>query len=65
VGPKLDGLGARDRLFLLESIVDPNKSYAEGFAPPEGGLSAMPEGLGELLTPLEMRDLIEWLTSLR
>jgi quinoprotein glucose dehydrogenase len=31
----------------------------------EPGLSAMPEGLAELLTPFELRDLIEYLASLR
>ncbi|HRI16167.1 MAG TPA: PQQ-dependent sugar dehydrogenase [Verrucomicrobiota bacterium] len=31
----------------------------------EPGLSAMPEGLAELLTPFELRDLVEYLASLR
>jgi cytochrome c2 len=66
VGPALDGIGKlRDRPYLLESIVYPNKAYAEGFKPAEGGLSAMPEGLADLLTPIELRDLIEFLASLR
>jgi quinoprotein glucose dehydrogenase len=29
------------------------------------GLSAMPEGLGQLLTPFELRDLVEYLASLK
>lgn len=66
VGPALDGIGRlRDRTYLLEAIVQPNKAYAEGFKPPEGGLSAMPEGLADLLTPLELRDLLEFLATLR
>ena len=66
VGPALDGIGKlRDRPYLLESIGYPNKAYAEGFKPAEGGLSAMPEGLADLLTPIELRDVIEFLASLR
>lgn len=66
MGPTLDGIGKlRDRTYLLEAIVHPNKAYAEGFKPAEGGLSAMPEGLADLLTPLELRDIIEFLSSLR
>ncbi len=66
VGPALDGIGKlRDRNYLLEAIVYPNKAYAEGYKPAEGGLSAMPEGLADLLTPLELRDLLEFLASLR
>jgi quinoprotein glucose dehydrogenase len=66
VGPALDGIGKlRDRTYLLEALVYPNKAYAEGYKPAEGGLSAMPEGLADLLTPLELRDLLEFLASLR
>jgi quinoprotein glucose dehydrogenase len=66
VGPTLDGIGKlRDRTYLLEALVYPNKAYAEGFKPAEGGLSAMPEGLADLLTPIELRDIIEFLSTLR
>jgi quinoprotein glucose dehydrogenase len=66
VGPALDGISkTRDRAYLLESIVHPNKEFAEGYKPADGGLSAMPEGLADLLSPFEMRDLIEFLASLR
>jgi hypothetical protein len=66
VGPALDGIGARkDRGYLVESIVSPNRAYAEGYRPPQGGISAMPEGLADLLTPLELRDVVEFLATLR
>ncbi len=66
VGPSLDGIGRKhDRAYLLQSITSPNAAYAEGYRPPEGGLSAMPEGLAELLTDGELRDVVEFLTSLK
>lgn len=107
VGPSLDGLPKRaTRQQILESILTPNASIANGFesttitlkngssvagtvksespsqitldAPDEGlvtlqksdiqerrrGLSAMPEGLGALLSPRELRDLVEFLAQL-
>jgi len=66
VGPKLDGIGKlRDRAYLLTSIPRPNQNYAEGYTPAPGTQSAMPEGYGEILTPMEMRDLVEFLASLQ
>lgn len=108
VGPDLSGIGAKKtREYLLESMVDPNKSIAEGFATvvvadkdgkvyagilrketPEAlelmtadakivrvekdsiesrgtGKSAMPEDLREQLSPRELRDLVEFLASMR
>ncbi len=108
VGPDLSGIGARkDRRYLLESIVDPNKQIAEGFETlvlelndgvivtgvvkgedgkqvklmtPEGNLlavpkadintrrrgpSAMPADLVKRLTKSELRDLVEFLASLK
>jgi len=66
VGPKLEGIGKlRDRLYLLESIIQPNRHYAEGFQPAPGALSAMPEGLGDVLTRIQLRDLIEFLAGLK
>ncbi len=66
VGPALDGIGRqRDRAYLLQSILHPNAAYAEGYRPAEGGLSAMPEGLGDLLSDAELRDVIEFLASLK
>lgn len=66
VGPKLNGIGKlRDRRYLLESIVQPNQHFAPGYVPPPGGKSAMPEGFGEILSRLELRDLVEFLAQLR
>jgi quinoprotein glucose dehydrogenase len=108
VGPELTGIGARkDRKYILESIVDPNKEIAQGFetivlatvdgkvitgvfrgedakevrlitaegkliAVPKDtiedrkrGPSAMPVDLAPKLTKSEIRDLIEFLASLR
>lgn len=108
MGPDLSGIGAKKtREYLLESMVDPNKSIAEGFATvvvadkdgkvyagilrketPEAlelmtadakivrvekdsiesrgtGKSAMPEDLREQLSPRELRDLVEFLASMR
>ena len=108
VGPELTKIGAaKDRTYLLESIVFPNKHIAEGFqsvlvttkdgtsfagvvqsesdtelvlnSPEDGivkvkkaditarerGLSGMPEGLATLLSRRDLRDLIEYLASLK
>ena len=108
VGPELTKIGAaKDRTYLLESIVSPNKHIAEGFqsvlvttkdgtsfagvvqsesdselvlnSPEVGivkikksditarerGLSSMPEGLVTLLSRRDLRDLIEYLASLK
>lgn len=59
-GPNLYGVAERgDRLFLLESLVAPNAKIAEGF----GTVSAMPP-MGLLLKKHEIRDLVEYLTTL-
>jgi mono/diheme cytochrome c family protein len=66
VGPKLDGIGSlRSRAYLVESIVAPNTTFSENYIPPDGGLSAMPEGLADLLTRMELRDLVAYLASLK
>ena len=108
VGPELSGIGARkDRKYILESIVDPNKEIAQGFesivlATSDGkvitgvfrgeddkevrlitaegkplvipkdsieerkrGPSAMPVDLVPKLTKTELRDLVEFLASLK
>jgi quinoprotein glucose dehydrogenase len=108
VGPELTKVGAtKDRSYILESIVFPNKNIAEGFqsvlvttkdgtsfagvvksetdaelvlnSPEDGivkvkkaditarerGISSMPEGLGTLLSRRDLRDLVEFLSSLK
>ena len=108
VGPALDQIArTRNREYLLEAIVFPNKAIASGFenvlvtmkngsnyaglvkgeteaelqmeSPEDGplklakadiasrqrGLSAMPEDLKQFLSPHELRDLVEFLASLK
>lgn len=107
VGPSMDGVGKRlNREQLLEAIIDPNRTTAEGFetvvvtlkddsvqagivkeetedalvlnlvgeepvrlskaniVSRETGLSGMPEGLGELLSKRDLRDLVAFLAEL-
>jgi quinoprotein glucose dehydrogenase len=108
VGPNLAGIATRkDRQYLLESIVYPNKHIAEGYetvnvtlksgtvymgplkreteteielnSPEDGlvkinkteiksrerGLSAMPEELRQILNKHDLRDLVEFLATLK
>lgn len=108
VGPDLSHVGSqKDRRYLLESMVLPNKQIAQGFdsvmvflkngdsqagvlksetpeelvlnSPDNGAvtikkseiksrkaaLSPMPEGLGQILTKDDLRDLVEFLSSLK
>jgi len=59
--PPLDGVGARlSRADLLRSLVDPNAAIAEGYTAP----SAMPD-MTTLLSPREVRDVVEFLSTLR
>jgi mono/diheme cytochrome c family protein len=59
--PGLAGVGARhDRAGLLDSLVEPNAKVADGFGP----VSSMP-AMGTVLTPREVRDVVEYLATLR
>ncbi|MCH2138979.1 MAG: HEAT repeat domain-containing protein [Phycisphaerales bacterium] len=56
-GPDLSDVGSRlDDSTLLESLLDPQATIAEGF----GEASAMP-AMQEHLTPLQVRDVVAWL----
>lgn len=60
-GPDLTGVGARlDRAALLESILSPGATIAEGY----GDTSAMPEVV-EVLDPRDVRDIVEYLSTSR
>jgi quinoprotein glucose dehydrogenase len=59
--PSLAGVAARyDRQGLLDSLIAPNAKVAEGFGP----VSSMP-AMGTMLTPREVRDVVEYLATLR
>jgi putative membrane-bound dehydrogenase-like protein len=59
--PSLAGVGTRhDRRGLVASLVDPNAHLAEGYAAP----SSMP-AMGTILTPAEVRDVVEYLSTLK
>jgi mono/diheme cytochrome c family protein len=61
VGPNLANIGAQlTREQLVESLVDPNARVAPGY----GTVSAMPP-MGHILTRREMRDVVEFLSSLK
>lgn len=59
--PALDRAGTRlARIDLLRALVEPNAAIAEGYTAP----SAMPD-MTTLLSPREVRDIVEYLQSLR
>jgi len=64
VGPALDGIGARlSRAELLESLIEPGATLAAGFGD-VGEASAMPP-MAAILSPREIRDLVEFLAAER
>lgn len=71
VGPELSSVGLTlSRQELLESILQPTKKIASGFEFYDGDgqllpISAMTPGLGQALTPRELRDLVAYLDSLK
>ena len=61
VGPSLTGIGNRtSRDYLLEALVDPGKTMAEGYTEQ---VSSMPP-MGGILELKEIRDMIEYLSTL-
>jgi quinoprotein glucose dehydrogenase len=80
VGPALNGIAAdkeKDRRYLLESVVLPSAKIAKGFEAKEltipaedivarrTGPSAMPDDLHKKLSRRELRDVVEFLSSLK
>ncbi|MGE0144422.1 MAG: PQQ-dependent sugar dehydrogenase [Planctomycetota bacterium] len=60
VGPALDKIGARrDAESILRSLVQPMAEIVDGYP------AAMPDVARHALTPIELRDLVAWLRSLR
>ena len=61
VGPNLSGIGkTASREYLLESLLEPGKTLAEGY---EGQMSSMPP-MGGILDLDEIRDLVEYLSTM-
>jgi quinoprotein glucose dehydrogenase len=59
--PSLAGVANRyDRKGLLQSLIEPNAAVAQGYGP----ISAMP-AMGTVLTPREVRDVVEYLATLK
>ena len=59
IGPNLDdALKGKDAEFIKESIVDPNKVIASGYA-----ANVMPSNFGQTLTPAQVDDLVAFLQS--
>lgn len=62
VGPRLTTIGATlTKAQILEALIDPSARIAPGFGTPP---SAMPP-VGALLRPRDIRDLVEYLSSLK
>lgn len=63
VGPNLRDIGKKQSpAYLMESLISPAASMAEGFETPNN-ISVMP-AMGEILTPQELRDMIAYLSQL-
>jgi cytochrome c oxidase subunit 2 len=59
VGPELDKvLKGKDKAFIEESIVDPNKEIAAGF---QGDI--MPQNFGQSLSPDQLKALVDYLSQ--
>ncbi|MFT5199165.1 MAG: quinoprotein glucose dehydrogenase [Planctomycetota bacterium] len=71
VGPELSGVGGHlDRSELLAALVLPAAKIASGFELYNDAgellpISVMPPNLGTVLSPREIRDLVEYLSTLR
>jgi mono/diheme cytochrome c family protein len=62
VGPILDGIAIRgDKAYLLESLMEPNAQFAQGYENLE--ISPMPP-LGVLLKEQELEDIMVYLSTL-
>jgi cytochrome c oxidase subunit II len=59
VGPKLDeALRGKDKAFIRESIVDPNKVIASGYH-----ANVMPQNFGEMFSDAQLNSLVDYLAG--
>ncbi len=62
IGPAMDGIATRkQRDYILQSLVDPQATIAEGY---QAQVSPMPP-MGVLLKPQELEDVMEYLMTLK
>lgn len=60
VGPALDGVGAKGKDYIKESILEPNKVVTKGFAP-----NIMPQNFKDKIKGDELTQLVDYLASLK
>lgn len=60
VGPALDGVGAKGKDFIKESIIEPNKTVTKGFAP-----NIMPQNFKDKIKGEDLTKLVDYLASLK
>jgi putative heme-binding domain-containing protein len=60
IGPALDKSGEKGKDYILESIVDPNKTVTKGYAP-----NIMPKNFKDKIKGDELTALVDYLAGLK